>query len=72
MDKKIARVQYDGFVRYWCFGEKFVEDVYDEVDGVVEQDEYTAWIFNDMTREELENADKGKYEITWLDCLPFA
>ena len=71
MDRKIAKVNYNGFVRYWCFGEQFVEDVYDEVDGVVERNEEKAWIFDDMSRDELVRAcNRDKYELTWVSEIP--
>ena len=60
---KIVKVEYTDFTRYWCFGEKYVVDVYDINEGKIEQNEYTAFVFDDMTVEELVSSDAGKYAI---------
>ena len=71
----IARVQYRGFTRYWVFGKKFVKEVYDqtEVDGknVVNRNEEAEWTFDDMDRDELEEACKrDHYWLNWFDKMP--
>lgn len=73
--KTIARVTYRGFTRYWCFGKRFVDKVYDQtlVDGknVVERNEEAEWTFDDMDREELESACKRDgYWLCWFDKMP--
>lgn len=60
---KIVKVAYTDCVRYWCFGEKFVVDVYDVCGDKVVQNEETAWAYDDMTAEELVSLDAGKYAI---------
>ena len=65
---RIAKVTYDWGIRYWHFGEEFVEDVYDEVDGTLQNNKSVALIFDDMSIDELTNACKDKYPITWQDA----
>ena len=73
--KSIARVTYRGFTRYWVFGKKFVDKVYDQtiVDGeyVVERNTEAEWTFDDMDRDELEAACKrDHYWLYWFDKMP--
>lgn len=64
MYELIAKVDYKWGIRYWCFNEGLVVDAYDEIDGVVERNEEQAWIFDDMSFDELKRACKDKYTIT--------
>lgn len=64
MYELIAKVEYKWGIRYWCFYEGLVADVYDEVDDVVTRNKEKAWIFDDMSFGELKCACKNQYTIT--------
>ena len=64
MTKIIIKAKYGPVIRYWVFGEQFVERVYEEIDGVLRRNEYAEWTFDDMTVQELINADLYKYPLS--------
>ena len=60
----VAKVNYNWGTRYWCFGDEFVVDAYDKVDGVIARNREIAWTFDDMNLDELLAACKDKYTVT--------
>lgn len=63
MYKQIAKVNYKWGTRYWCFGDEFVVDAYDEVDGVITRNQEIVWAFDDMNINELISACQDKYTV---------
>lgn len=64
MYKQIAKVNYNWGTRYWCFGDAYVVDAYDEVDGVITRNHEIVWAFDDMDVDELIGACRDKYTLT--------
>ena len=63
MYEKIAKVYYQWGIRYWCFTDDLVADVYDECGSTVTRNEITARGFDDMTIDELIMACTDRHDL---------